>query len=144
MKSTKTLSAALCILSLCAGEIAVASEQLHGFEIRRAFRGITLDGIYRDGSFFTETYAEDGSLRYHDGNGADAGHWAIELDKFCTRYDSQKGGCFYVSSDGSNCFTFYHEIPGKSPRDTQTGAWDSRGWNRDHPSTCPKAPEVAI
>ena len=144
MKSTKTVVAALLIVSLSAGEIAVASEQMHGFEIRRAFRGITLDGIYRDGSFFSETYAEDGSIRYHDGNGADAGHWEIVIDKFCTRYDSQKGGCFYVSSDGTNCFTFYHEVPGKSPREIQAGAWDSRGWNRDHPSTCPKAPEVEI
>ena len=144
MKSTKTLFAALLLLSLSAGERAQASEQMHGFELRRVFPGITLDGIYRDGSFFTETYDEDGTIRYHDANSADSGRWEIELDKFCTYYDSQKGGCFYVSSDGSNCFTFYHEVPGKSPRELETGAFDARGWNRDHPSTCPKAPEVEI
>ena len=38
------------------------SERMHGSEIRGAFSGITLDGIYRDGRFFSETYDKDGGL----------------------------------------------------------------------------------
>ena len=30
---------------------------------------VTLDGIYDDGTFFTETYFDDGSIRYHDASG---------------------------------------------------------------------------
>jgi hypothetical protein len=36
MKSTKTLSAALFLAVLSAGAVAAVSDQLHGFEIRRA------------------------------------------------------------------------------------------------------------
>jgi hypothetical protein len=68
----------------------------------------------------------------------------VVLDAFCTRYDRQAGACFYISRNGTNCFTFYQQVPGKNLRDIPTDNWDARGWNRDHPSTCPKKPEVEI
>src|SRR4051812_11016847 len=101
MKSTKTLSIVLLLVSLLANA-ALAVEHLHGFEIRRLLSGITLDGVYRGGAFFSETYNEDGTLRYRDGSSADTGRWEAATDLFCTYYEHQQGGCFYVASDGSN------------------------------------------
>ena len=132
------------MVSLFAGGIAAAGDRLAGFEIRSAFHGITLDGIYRDGTFFSETYNEGGTIRYHDGRGADVGRWEVVGDTFCTFYESQPGACFYVSRDGNNCFTFYQVVEGKNPGEMPSNDWSARGWNRDHPATCPKAPEVEI
>jgi hypothetical protein len=144
MKSTKRLSAALLGLSLVVASAAAAGEHLHGFEIRRALSGVTLDGIYHDGTFFSETYNEDGTIRYHDRDGADSGHWEVVRDTFCTYYDSQQGACFYVDSDGANCFTFYQAVEGTSRRATPVDAWNSRGWNREQQATCPKPPAAEI
>src|SRR5262245_3311591 len=91
MKSTKTLTAVLMAVSLSA-TTAGAIDQQHGFEIRRALAGITLDGIYPDGSFFSETYNQDGTLSYHDANHDDTGTWQTARDQFCTYYKGQKGG----------------------------------------------------
>jgi len=143
MKSTTRLSAAILLLSLAAAP-AAAGGPLHGFEIRRAFSGITLDGIYRGGAFFSETYNEDGTIRYHDADGADSGQWSVKGDTFCTFYDRQPGACFYVLSHGDNCFTFHQSAEDKTGRQGPSEDWASEGWNRDRPATCEKRPEAEI
>src|SRR5438309_11554209 len=110
MKSTISRAVPLLVLSLFALAPALADDRLHGFEIRRAFRGITLDGIYRGGGVFSETYNEDGTIRYHDAKGADSGQWSVKGDTFCTYYDRQPGACFYVLGHGENCFTFHQSV----------------------------------
>jgi hypothetical protein len=142
MKSTTRLGIGLSVL-LLAGPVA-ADDHLLGFEIRKALSGITLDGVYRGGAFFSETYSEDGSIRYHDANGADSGAWSVRGDTFCTFYDRQPGACFYVLSHGANCFTFHQLGEGEGGRPRVGDAWSAEGWNRDHPATCPKAPEAEI
>lgn len=115
-----------------------------GFEIRAAFEGITLDGIYNDGQFFSETYFDDGSIRYHDVEGADSGNWAVEDDKFCTFYENLLGACFFVYRDGSNCYTFYEEVEEGENAGQPSPDWTSRGWDRAADSTCPTAPAAEI
>jgi hypothetical protein len=144
MKSTKRVGAALLVVSLAALAPAVAGEPLHGFEIRHAFGGITLDGIYRGGAFFSETYNVDGTIRYHDADGADSGEWSVRGDTFCTFYDRQPGACFYVLGHGENCFTFHQSVEDKTGRQGPGEDWAAEGWNRDRPATCPKAPEAEI
>lgn len=113
-------------------------------EMRMAFEGITLDGIYHDGLFFSETYFEDGLIRYHDVHGADAGEWTVEDDTFCTFYESQTGACFFVIRDGENCFSFYEAIEDDRGRISPAGDWTSRGWNRDMDPTCSTPPAASI
>ncbi|HZP21100.1 MAG TPA: hypothetical protein VFB16_12935 [Bauldia sp.] len=145
MKSTGKHAArlALAALGLCLAAIASAGERMDAASIEETFRGMTLDGVYKDGSFFSETYNEDGTIRYHDSNGADSGDWSVKGNTFCTFYEGQDGACFYVERDGSNCFTFFAAI---NQDGTLAGEKDyaSRGWNREKPSTCPKAPEASI
>jgi len=104
-----------------------------------AFTDITLDGIYFDGTFFTEAYHEDGSIRYWDAVAADAGEWSIRKGEFCTFYEGQQGACFTAFRDGDNCFTFFEKDPDTGEIDPEK--WTSRGWNRAHGNTCPEAPE---
>ena len=113
-------------------------------EIEKAFAGMTLDGIYNDGSFFSETYFDDRSIRYHDALGADSGDWSVREDMFCTFYEEQQGACFFVIRDGKNCFTFFEPMIGDDGKMVPREIWTSRGWNRRSPSTCDKPPEAVI
>jgi hypothetical protein len=138
--------AVLCaaILWLAAPAMALAGERLSNDQIAKALSGVTLDGVYDSGAFFSETYNDDNSIRYHDVSGADSGEWSVKGGKFCTFYESQDGACFYVEQDGANCFTFFEPEETGGETAPPKKDWTSRGWNREHPSTCPTVPEVAL
>jgi len=129
--------------ALAAAIPAAAGERMAADEIEKALSGITLDGVYANGTFFSESYNADGTIRYHDPDGADSGEWSVQDGRFCTFYESAQGACFFVERDGANCFTFY-EGDGEGEDAKPKADWTSRGWNRDLPPTCPKAPEVQL
>ncbi len=127
---------------LAASPVAMAQDRMGAEDLEAMLDGITLDGIYANGTYFTEAYHDDHTIRYWDANGADSGEWSIENGLFCTFYDSQQGACFAVQRDGDNCFSFF-----EMDRNDPTGPlanWNSRGWNRARQSTCPSAPEVSL
>jgi len=139
------LSAILVALGVgLAAQAAHAGARVPEAEIAALFSGVTLDGIYNNGAFFSETYSEDGSVRYHDIDGSDSGQWSVRDGKFCTFYDSQEGACFFVERDGANCFTFFVPEETGSPDAGPAKDWTSRGWDRRKPSTCPTAPEIQL
>lgn len=131
------------VVGLTAAGAAAAGERMGEGAIEQALAGITLDGVYADGTFFSESYNADGSIRYHDPDGADSGEWSVQDGRFCTFYENSQGACFFVERDGANCFTFY-EPDGDGDNAKPKPDWTSRGWNRDLPPTCPKAPEVQL
>src|SRR5262249_9352253 len=131
MKSTTRLKIALFpVLALAALSPGSAGDRLAGAAIRDALRGVTLDGIYRGGAFFSETVEVDASVRYHDAEGADSGQWSVKGDTFCTFYDRQPGGCFYVRIHGDNCFTFSQSNLNRAGSEAD---WDAEGWDRSRP-----------
>ena len=134
---------ALLLLAVSA-QPALAGEQMKGGDIAAALSGITLDGIYNDRSYFTETYNDDGSIRYHDTRRSDTGQWSVKGDTFCTFYEEQSGACFYVVRDGENCFTFHEAVEGTDGKLGPRETWTSRGWNRAARDTCPTRPETEI
>jgi len=136
--------AGLAALASLAATPAPAGERVPEHEIASLLSGLTLDGIYHNGAFFTETYNTDGSIRYHDIDGADSGQWSVKDGKFCTFYESQEGACFFVERDGANCFTFYVPDEKGGPDAGPAQEWTSRGWDRRKPSTCPTAPEIQL
>ena len=135
-----SLAGAACLLA--AG--ASAGERMIGKSIGDTFSGMTLDGIYNRGFLFSETYFEDGGIRYHDINRSDSGEWSVRGDTFCTFYQDQPGACFVVERDGTNCFTFFEAIEGKDGVVSAAPQWTSRGWNRERQPTCPTPPETEI
>jgi hypothetical protein len=140
----KLLAAFLAVLAPAVAPGASAGERMFGFELEKAFAGYTFDGIYDDGAFFSETYYEDGSIRYHDVNGADSGEWSIEGDTFCTFYEASQGACFFVERDGENCFTFFEAVEGDGGGLKPNDTWTSRAWNREAESTCTTPPGAEI
>ena len=111
---------------------------MSGDEISTALGGKTIDGHYRSGRTFTESYKDGGRLEYRDDMRQSGGHWSIVNGTFCTIYDSDPtGGCFRVRRSGSNCYEFYFvartEEEAKTPRDPD---WTARGWLNDRKDTC--------
>jgi hypothetical protein len=134
----RILVAALVVL----GAGPAAAERMSASDIEAALGGIVLDGIYADGTYFTEAYHDDHSIRYWDANGAASGEWSIEHGLFCTFYENLEGACFAVERDGANCFTFFEMDPDNAGAPLKD--WTSRGWNRASPATCSTKPEVAL
>jgi hypothetical protein len=137
------LTLRLGVALLLAVSPALAGERLAEADIAQTFSGMTLDGIYAEGEFFSETYKDDGTIRYHGSEGADTGEWSVQNGKFCTFYEGQQGACFFVEKDGANCYSFFAEADGSDGRLPEV-KWTSRGWDRSLPSTCPTAPEVEL
>lgn len=134
--------AAFAVVALPAA--SQAGERLFGFEMEKTFSGQTFDGIYENGGFFSETYFEDGSIRYHDIEGADSGQWSVEQDTFCTFYESSSGACFFVERDGANCYTFFQAVEDAGGKRVPNAEWTSRGWRRGAESTCDSPPGAEI
>jgi hypothetical protein len=144
MSTITSLLAPLAAAIALAASAVEAGWTMAAPEIEAAFRGITLDGVYNDGSFFTETYFDDGSIRYRDAAGADSGDWSVQGNMFCTFYEMQLGSCFFVVREGDNCFTFFEPVRGPGGEIVPRESWTSRGWNRKHAATCIKPPEAVI
>jgi hypothetical protein len=113
-----------------------AEDRMSGEEIAKVFAGVTLDGVYFDGSFFTEQYRSDGSIVYHDADNADKGEWSVKDDTFCTFYKDREGACFFVLREGKNCFAFYEQKIGSGGVPVPREEWTSEGWIQSAPSTC--------
>lgn len=126
-------------LATATGAGAIGAETwMSGDEITIALGGKAIDGHYRGGRTFSETYAFDGSLRYRDDKRQSGGHWSVINGSFCTIYDTDPtGGCFRVRRSGANCFEFYFvartETEAATPR---TPDWTARGWLNDTKDTC--------
>jgi hypothetical protein len=121
---------------LVAGGAAFANGRMDGEEITNVFSGATLQGVYFDGSFFTEEYRRDGTIGYHDAEHEDAGRWSVRNDTFCTFYDDREGACFFVVRQGKNCFSFFEQKLGSDGTAVPREEWTSQGWLRSEPSTC--------
>lgn len=140
----KHLAAAIVVTLSLSAVPADAGQRMMDSEIKEAFRGITLDGVYDDETFFSETYFDDGSIIYRDPDHADVGDWSVRDDMFCTFYEAQQGACFFVFREGANCFVFFEPIEDPSGELVPSDRWTSRGWNRQNASSCMKPPEASV
>lgn len=116
-------------------------------ELRSAFAGTTIEGIYRDGRTFAEVYHADGRLNYDEGSRHITGHWSVVSGTFCTIYDSSaSGGCFRVHQISGNCFEFYFqsrdEADAAKPKQDGRPRWTAQAWRTNALSTCRERPSV--
>jgi hypothetical protein len=145
MSTVRALPALLVAAALAGpAPAAVAEDFLGDAAIRTAFAGVTLDGVYAEGIFFTETYAADGTIAYVDRNGPNTGTWSVRDGMFCTFYQAQQGACFFVRRDGENCYAFFEPKAGAGGSKVPRDVWTSRGWDRARPSTCTETRKDSI
>jgi len=110
------------------------------------FLGRRVDGLYADGSSFTEHFRDDGSTLYRDARGEVIGEMSFRDDNFCFRYEvpDMTGGCFVVWQRSANCYDFYvtrQGVPLASFTERILGVgWEARVWRTEVAATCPTAP----
>jgi hypothetical protein len=123
-----------------------ADEWMNESELKAVFAGKGVDGRYRSGGPFAETYGADGHVDYEDEVRTSGGHWSIQAGTFCTIYDDDSaGGCFQVRRRGSNCFEFFFVAPTEEEALKSQAAkpqWTARAWVQDQPSTCKEEQDV--
>jgi hypothetical protein len=126
--------------------MAAAPAWMGEADIRAAFAGTTIEGVYASGETFVESYMANGRINYVEARRQLTGQWSVVNAQFCTIYDvSSTGGCFRVSRLGDNCFEFFFQA-----RDEQRAAspeldkpsWTAQGWRKGEPATCKQQPAV--
>lgn len=136
--------AALGLAGLLVGETKGAQLWMNDSELRNAFSGHTIAGIYPSGRGFVETYEPDGRVVYRDDRQYVTGRWSISANTFCTIYQADTyGGCYSVRRTSSNCFEFYFlsRTDGVTPRPEEP-AWTAQAWLMDQPATCAPGSEI--
>jgi hypothetical protein len=136
----------LATLLVLVGHAAATTKWMTDSDIRAAFAGVTIEGIYASDMTFVESYAADGRIEYTEQRRKMTGNWSVVNAQFCTIYDmAATGGCFRVVRLGDNCFEFYFQS-----RDEKTAAepdpgkpsWTAQGWRKGEKPTCKEQPAV--
>jgi hypothetical protein len=132
-------SVAAMILAAAAGGPAAAQELMDAASMEATFSGMSLTGIYDDGSMFSEIYAPDGTLSYVDANGHLAGTWEVRDNTFCTFYEDGQSTCLTAEQVSDNCYVFAEPAgagKGKGEQDADMDLGVVIGWSAIEPSTC--------
>jgi hypothetical protein len=145
MRASALLALAVCLaLCLGCGPARATEVWMSEAEIRNALIGHVNKGVYRGGERWTDAYAADGSITYHDARNAWTGQWSFHGNAFCTLYnDDVDGGCYLVRQLSANCFDFVTvpmdwNGPGLPPG--ASSAWLARGGRSEEPTTCEETP----
>lgn len=119
-------------------------ERLRGDELREAYAGKTLYGVYKiptsrsTTTHFTEKMTKDGKTDYREGEFGSKGIWNIENDQMCFRYDEQNreiSHCFYEFRSGSCLYSYSYVTPdGNQP--INPANWGSKSVAKGDYSTC--------
>ena len=139
-------AAFLTVLPFATAFAEPAAGWMNDDDIRIAFDGVTIDGIYSDRTTFTESYLKDGRITYRDTLKQMTGRWSVVEKSFCTIYDGfVSGGCFKVTRHSANCYEFYFLAPSEvavAGAEPENARWTARGWNKDKAATCDEKPAV--
>lgn len=119
---------------------------LSGEDIRQAFSGKPIAGLYPSEKQWAEQINADGTTDYREGANHWLGRWWIRDREFCFSYPPPGvGGCFRVTRISANCYELY-EFDGprgseEAPPDI-ANLWNGRMWHADRPTTCENRPTV--
>ena len=119
-------------------------ERLRGNELREAYAGKTLYGVYKrptsrsTTTSFTEKMTKDGQTDYREGDFRSKGIWQIKNDQMCFRYDEQDRAhehCFYEFRSGS-CLYSYSDVNADGNKPINPANWGSKSVAKGDYSTC--------
>lgn len=151
MRSRERIVAVVAFI-LAASVSAVAQDDRSGLvwmtgpEIREAFSGQSLAGLYPSERSWTELIRVDGTSDYREGANHWQGQWWIRDREFCFTYAPPGvGGCFRVTRISSNCYELYEfasPLGGDETPPNIANLWNGRMWHADRPTTCENRPSV--
>lgn len=127
------------------GKVANSAEiWMSDADLKTAFSGKTIAGLYPNGRGFVETYHKGGRVVYRDQFRRVTGRWSVHANSFCTIYQGDaSGGCYSVRQLSENCFEFYFISQSESERQRPGDpTWTAQAWISENPSTCVGGSEV--
>lgn len=141
----------LAVMLALAGFPAVADQStskpkyLTEPEVREAFVGRPVAGVYPTAQNWRELMKADGSTDYAEQRGSFVGRWWFSAKgELCFEYTAEGGGgCFYYVKLSANCFEHFFEAnKGERgvlglPRGLLS---NGKMWRSDEPSTCEEKP----
>lgn len=148
MRRKPSLLAAMLALIACpaiADQSATKPKYLTEQEVREAFVGRPVAGVYPTSQNWRELMSADGSTSYTEERGSFAGKWWFsEKGELCFQYSAEGGGgCFYYVRLSANCFEHFFEA-NKGERGVlglQRGLLtNGKMWRTDEPNTCEEKP----
>jgi hypothetical protein len=125
----------LALLLLAGSAQAAEPRWLSEKDLRYVFAGREVSGSYANGARFSEVYRSSGKVEYQDAKSKLEGTWSIAGTSFCTHYDKLSGGCFRVTMESENCFSYWLLTEAGTVADT---TWIARSWRTKFSSTCSK------
>ncbi|KAB2848497.1 MAG: DUF995 domain-containing protein [Hyphomicrobiaceae bacterium] len=141
--------AALPLALLCASAAADQSTQKTKYlteqEVRQAFVGRPVAGVYPTAQNWRELMSADSSTHYVEERGTFTGRWWFSAKgELCFQYTAEAGGgCFYYVRLSPNCFEHFYEA-NRGERGVlglQRGLLSNgKMWRTDEPSTCEERP----
>ncbi len=143
----KLLLTTMHVAVLLTAAAQAAPKWMNDEQLREAFAGKEIEGFYRSGRMFRESYKADKRLEYREGARTETGYWRVVSGTFCTIYDGMpSGGCFRVHRLSVNCFEFYFQARDEDAaadiRRRGKPSWTARAWRTDQLSTCEDRPTV--
>ena len=120
-------------------------EPLSGEALKNTFSGKTMDGIYKQQrqrtgtSLFTETFNEDGTTEYNEGDLNDTGYWVVTEDVICFRYTGPLSGnvsCFVVFKNGTCLYSYSPNAIQSDGTPYNPNLWSVKTIIRGDVSTC--------
>ena len=118
---------------------------LQGEDLKNAFSGKTMDGIYkiprqRTGTNqFTETFNADGTADYFEGPLVDKGQWIVQRELICFRYEGALAGgisCFNVYRTGTCMYSYNPANIGENGFPIDENLWSVKTVIRGDISSC--------
>ena len=148
MRRKLTLAAVIAALvsaPAAANQSATKPKYLTEQEVREAFVGRPVAGVYPTAQNWRELMDADGSTNYTEQRGSFVGKWWFSAKgELCFQYSAEGGGgCFYYVRLSANCFEHFFEA-NKGERGVlglQRGLLtNGKMWRSDEPSTCEERP----
>jgi len=118
---------------------------LEGAKLTAAYRGKTVEGIYkrpreRTGTNkFTERFNADGTTHYREGQITDKGQWNVRGNIICFRYDGELSGdisCFNIFQTGTCLYAYNPRQIGRDGYPVDDNQWSAKTINRGDVSSC--------
>jgi hypothetical protein len=132
-------------ISAAADQSATKPKYLTEKEVREAFVGRPVAGVYPTAQSWRELMNADGSTNYAEQRGSFVGRWWFSAKgELCFQYTAEGGGgCFYYVQLSPNCYEHFFEA-NKGERGVlglQRGLLtNGKMWRSDEASTCEERP----
>jgi hypothetical protein len=99
MRALLLIATAMACCCLTARPSAAEERKLTADEIRKAFAGNTVHGMWAQTEYYS-FFDSNGATDYTTRSGTDRGHWRTAHDQYCSQWQTSGESCYDIYRDG--------------------------------------------